>query len=102
MPFLPSFVSTSKVAFFDPHCKFLPSPSYTNPGKIVDFVKTPVADRYPSQFHPYEVFGCDMRKQFDGTLFRFPLRTEEQASASNLSTHAYTDAKVSALFSLAL
>ena len=95
---LPSFVSTSKVAFFDPHCKFLPSPSYTNPGKIVDFVKAPVADRYPSQFQPYEVFGCDMRKSFDGTLFRFPLRTEEQAVVSNLSTHAYTDAKVAALF----
>ena len=95
---LPSFVSTNKVAFFDPHCKFLPSPSFTNPGKIVDFVKTPVAERFPSQFGPYEVFGCDMRKHFAGTLFRFPLRTEEQAAASNLSTHAYTDAKVSSLF----
>ena len=58
-----------------------------NPGKIVDFVKAPVADRFPAQFAPYQLFGCDMRKRFDGTMFRFPLRTEEQAAASNLDVH---------------
>jgi sacsin len=87
---LPSFVSASKLAVFDPHCEHLPDPSFSNPGKIVDFVKNPVAAAYPAQFEPYRAFGCTLEQPFAGTLFRFPLRTAAQAARSRLSAHAYS------------
>lgn len=37
------------------------------------------------QFDPYKAFGCDMRSHFDGTLFRFPLRSEALAADSRIS-----------------
>lgn len=32
-----------------------------------------------------QVFGCDMRKEYPATLFRFPLRTPAQALTSQIS-----------------
>ena len=32
-----------------------------------------------------QVLGCDMRTSYPATLFRFPLRTAEQAAASRIS-----------------
>lgn len=32
-----------------------------------------------------QVFGCDMRKEYPATLFRFPLRTPAQAAKSEIS-----------------
>lgn len=65
---------------FDPHLKTLPR-SHVNvndPGMRINFVKS--SDKlhsiYPNQFKPYQnLFGCDLKKSFKGTLFRFPLRT---------------------------
>ncbi|CAN0264546.1 unnamed protein product, partial [Hapterophycus canaliculatus] len=42
-----------------------------------------------SQFSPLGAFGCDLRSNFPATLFRFPLRTPEQASVSRLSRQAH-------------
>ncbi|XP_024517929.1 sacsin-like [Selaginella moellendorffii] len=87
---LPSFVSGSHVVFFDPQCQFLPSVSSLNPGKRIDFVASTALENFPDQFSPYCVFGCDMRRPFGGTLFRFPLRSAEQAATSKLSKQSYT------------
>lgn len=38
---------------------------------------------------PYQAFGCDMRSEFSGTLFRFPLRTPEAAAQSQISTQVH-------------
>eukprot|EP00897_Mesotaenium_endlicherianum_P007203 jgi/Mesen1/6510/ME000332S05518 len=82
---LPSFVSSRFVVFLDPHCKFLPRLSAANPGKRVDFVARPVLPSHADQFKPYCAFGCNMERAYAGTLFRFPLHTEAQAPASQLS-----------------
>ncbi|EFJ19830.1 hypothetical protein SELMODRAFT_152901 [Selaginella moellendorffii] len=87
---LPSFVSGSHVVFFDPQCQFLPSISSLNPGKRIDFVTSTALENFPDQFSPYCAFGCDMRRPFGGTLFRFPLRSAEQAATSKLSKQSYT------------
>lgn len=41
------------------------------------------------QFSPLRAFGCDMKSHYPATLFRFPLRTPEQASASRLSRQSH-------------
>ena len=91
---LPSIVSGTKYAIFDPHRKFL-----RKKGWIVDFVKKQsVVSQFPDQFRPLEALGCDMKNPFDGTLFRFPLRTKLQAMESSLSTIEYNDTKIQELF----
>lgn len=71
---------------FDPHCTHLPDITAANPGKKLDFVAHDILHRYPDQCAPYLAFGCDMRSEFSGTLFRFPLRTPEAAATSQIAT----------------
>ena len=94
---MPGFVSGRHVVFFDPHCAFLPNVSASNPGKRIDFVKNDVLTAHPDQFEPFRAFGCDMRAEYRGTTFRFPLRTPEQASLSKLSKASYDANGVRAL-----
>jgi sacsin len=82
---LPGFVSGEHLVFFDPHCKYLPSISAANPGKKINFVAHPVNSKLADQVAPFHFFGCDTRQAFSGTLFRFPLRTQQQADASTIS-----------------
>lgn len=49
------------------------------------------------QFSPLSAFGCNLRSNFPATLFRFPLRTPEQASVSRLSRQAHGVADMRAL-----
>ena len=86
---LPSFVSGPFLAMFDPHCNFLPNANAASPGLRIDFTKNNVVASHYDQFNPFAAFGCDMRVPFDGTLFRFALRTAEQAAASRLSKQAH-------------
>jgi sacsin len=48
-------------------------------------------EKYADQFDPFDIFGCDIKhgKPFQGTLFRFPLRTEELSKISKISTSSY-------------
>lgn len=75
----------SQLVIFDPHCNYLPNITPQNPGKRINFVESSAADAHPDQFTPYQAFGCDARSYFNGTLFRFPLRTAEQAACSRIS-----------------
>ncbi|PKA59238.1 E3 ubiquitin-protein ligase MUL1 [Apostasia shenzhenica] len=96
---LPSFVSNKYVVLFDPHGSYLPNVSAANPGKRLDYVSSKAICLYEDQFVPYCAFGCDMRKPFQGTLFRFPLRNADQAAISKLSKHAYTENDISFMLS---
>lgn len=82
---LPGFVSGEHLVFFDPHCKYLPSISAANPGKKINFLAHPVNSKLADQVAPFHIFGCNTRQAFSGTLFRFPLRTQQQADASTIS-----------------
>lgn len=47
---LPAFVSAGKWCSFDPQARFLPNVNPSNPGKMVDFIKSPeTVRRYPDQ-----------------------------------------------------
>lgn len=89
---VPSFVSGRHIVLFDPHCTFLPSISALNPGKRIDFVaaRPALMEQCPAQFAPYCAFGCNMRTEFGGTVFRFPLRTPALAARSRISGQVRT------------
>ena len=46
--------------------------------------------QHADQFQPFCAFGCDMEHEFQGTMFRFPLRTPQLASRSRISTQVCT------------
>lgn len=95
---LPSFVSGKYVVMFDPQGAYLPNVSAANPGKRIDYVSSSAITLYNDQLSPYCAFGCDMKAPFQGTLFRFPLRSAEHASSSRLSRQAYTEDDILSLF----
>ncbi|KAL6651611.1 hypothetical protein ACP70R_010536 [Stipagrostis hirtigluma subsp. patula] len=95
---LPSFVSGKYVVIFDPQGAYLPNVSSSNPGKRIDYVSSAAVTMYSDQLSPYCAFGCDMKASFQGTLFRFPLRSPQQASSSRLSRQSYTEDDILSLF----
>ena len=62
------------------------------PGKMVNFLSPGLVDKYADQFAPYRAFGCDMRSEYDGTIFRLPLRTGAQAESSRIAKRACSPA----------
>ena len=101
---LPSFVSGSHLVAFDPHAAFLPGASAAKPGLKIAFARdggetSGLLAQFPDQFAGYRgIFGCDFRGAYDGTLFRFPLRSPEAAKTSEIKAEAYTEATVRDLF----
>ena len=83
---VPSIVSGPYLVVFDPHAKYLPGASSQQPGLKFHFTKAKPAlvDQFPDQFSPYLLFGCDMKHEFDGTMFRLPLRNSKTASESGI------------------
>ena len=82
----PTFCSGGSIAYFDPSCEHLPG---RGPGYKMDFSdeknKKMIAN-HPNLFSPFSRFGCKAVEceAFNGTLFRLPLRTAEQAEESNI------------------
>lgn len=94
---LPSFVSGKYVVLFDPQGVYLPNVSASNPGKRIEYVSSSAISLYKDQFFPYCAFGCDMKSPFHGTLFRFPLRSADQAASSKLSKQGYLEDDISSM-----
>jgi len=83
----PSFISKGDeigdvLCVFDPNCKYAPGASPQEPGR--KFIVSPTLQRdFP------DVFPCYLGKHFprdNATMFRFPLRTEEMARESKISS----------------
>ena len=97
---VPMFVSGSRVVLFDPQASYVPGINPANPGKMVDCTKLSgraLVENLPAVFDPLRAFGCCLAgEDFDGTTFRFALRTEECAVMSRLSqrSHSLLDMKV--------
>jgi hypothetical protein len=66
-------------------CRYLPGATKQQPGIKIRYVDTDLLGQFPDQFAPFTFFGCNLRDPFRGTLFRFPLRTEELARESEIS-----------------
>ncbi|XP_028392629.1 sacsin-like [Dendronephthya gigantea] len=103
---VPSFVSGEHVVVFDPnmtHISKLMDGKMRGGGFMLSLAENKLAlSAFPDQFMPYhQMFGCDMSGtgpfHFDGTLFRLPFRTTEQARESEISNEPCTPENVNNL-----
>ena len=108
---VPMFVSKNYFAILDPHTSFLGKAikSKRKPGMKINLNKDVRRLRaFSNQFKPFNgIFGCDLHldkedNSFDGTLFRFPLRTREQAIASEIKKLHYSDKEMHQLLEMFL
>ena len=96
---VPSFVSDNQLVILDPHTTHL---GHAIKNKSKPGVKIPLGPKrnrlrgFQDQIRIYDgVFGMDASlsdgyKLFEGTLFRFPLRTERQAQVSEIKKLCYS------------
>jgi sacsin len=94
---LPTIVSANSIVMFDPHACFLPGITPSNPGIKIRFLNSTIVNQFPDQFKPLEMFGCDLKNHFHGTLFRFPLRNESTAGTSEIKRIAYSEKDIGLL-----
>ena len=95
---LPSILSGPRIGFIDPHEEHFSEDRSPRTGFDCRLDGERLT-KTPDQFAPYkEIFDCDEevfhRGHYDGTLFRFPLRT----TPSELSKTVYSVDKVTNLF----
>ena len=90
---VPIFLSQQHIAIFDPHTKYLGHAicDKSKPGIKMSLQKNfNKLQRFKDQFKPFNgIFGCDFTnassmKSYRGTLFRFALRTSDQAEQSEI------------------
>ncbi|MEB3828876.1 hypothetical protein LKK83_15425 [Phormidium sp. CCY1219] len=86
----PSFISRNRIVFFDPHGTAIPGTSKENPGYTWDLEKDQWWVKYPEFMKVYQGHG----KKFSGTLFRLPLRTEQQASQSEIRQQVFGNSSI--------
>ena len=89
---LPAVVSGDSLVMFDPHVNYLPGATAAQPGIRIKFCDAKLLQHFPDQFKPFCFFGNDLgAKPFQGTLFRFPLRTKDLTGDSEISKASYDD-----------
>ena len=103
---VPMLVSRNYFVILDPHTFHLGKAirNKSKPGMKIDLNKNVKRLRkFRNQFKPFNgIFGCDLelkeeRNSYSGTLFRFPLRTREQAVKSEIKQLHYDSNQVKAL-----
>ena len=90
---VPSFVSRNQLTIFDPHKQYISDVMVgDSPGLCVDILegRSDLQDFLSGHVAAYEdLFGCSLiglgEEGFQGTLFRFPFRTQELAERSEIS-----------------
>ena len=103
---VPSFISRNYLCIFDPNVNHISNHirDKSRPGIRIDLAKNsrPLT-AFADQFSPYhEVFGCNTavndnnseKFSYQGTLFRFPFRTECEAKKSEMCETVYNFSKV--------
>ena len=83
-----------------PSFRFLPGVSPAQPGLKINFRHADLLRQFPDAAAPYRVpeLGCTMQGYFNGTLFRFPLRTEKTALQSDIKSTACAPERIIDLF----
>ena len=108
---VPMFLSRNYFVVLDPHRSYLGEAIQKNakPGIKIDLKKDAEdLGQCRDQFKPFNgIFGCDVHlhkedNSFDGTLFRFPLRTKEQAIRSEIKQLYYNDHEMRELLQMLL
>ncbi|KAK7495374.1 hypothetical protein BaRGS_00013313 [Batillaria attramentaria] len=94
----PCYLSGHFMGMFDPEGKYLGG----NPGMKLNFrdpQNQALVSCMPQQFEPFQgIFGCHLKDDgtpisYEGTLFRFPLRTPQQEAESRLNAKCYNREK---------
>ena len=102
---VPSFVSGTQLTIFDPHKQYISDiMAGDSPGLCVDILegRSDLQDFLSGHVAVYEdLFGCSLLrlgdKGFQGTLFRFPFRTQELAEKSKISNMVVDQSNVEQL-----
>ena len=106
---VPMFVSRNYFVIFDPNTFYLGKAirNKSKPGMKIDINKnTKRLRNFRNQFKPFNgIFDCDLYLEkednsFHGTLFRFPLRTKEQAIKSEIKQLHYDNKQMEELLML--
>ena len=106
---VPMFVSRNYFVIFDPNTFYLGKAikNKSKPGMKIDINKnTKRLRNFRNQFKPFNgIFDCDLHLEkednsFHGTLFRFPLRTKEQAIKSEIKQLHYDKKQMEELLML--
>lgn len=94
----PSFVSRDRIIFFDPHGAAIPGTSRQEPGREWNLADAKWYQKYPDFMQVYAAGGLPVGDtNFQGTLFRLPLRTTESAKNSEIRKQAFTESNVKEL-----
>ena len=108
---VPMFVSKNYFVILDPNTSHLGTAinNKRKPGIKIDLNKDVVnLKTFRNQFKPFNgVFGCDLSldredNSYNGTLFRFPLRSREQAAVSEIRDKCYDDQEMRKLLKMFL
>ena len=108
---VPMFVSKNYFVILDPNTSHLGTAinNKRKPGIKIDLNKDVInLKTFRNQFKPFNgVFGCDLSldredNSYNGTLFRFPLRTREQAAVSEIRDKCYDDQEMRKLLKMFL
>ncbi|XP_076358830.1 sacsin-like [Tachypleus tridentatus] len=96
---IPSFLTVSPeveetLCLFDPHCKYFSMPLKHLPGVRLKKLSS-LREKYCDLFSGYLEKTLNLKG--NGTLFRFPLRTDEMAKVSNISQNEVTSEYVECL-----
>ncbi|KAF9119754.1 hypothetical protein BGW39_011952 [Mortierella sp. 14UC] len=87
----PSFISGDQLLIIEPHERIFNENAVK--GSFVEGSRG--IKEFPDQLKMFSALeDIDFSKPYPGTIFRFPLRTKEQAETSKISKYAYTPAKV--------
>ncbi|KAF0558050.1 Sacsin [Gigaspora margarita] len=91
-----SFISGSSYVFIDPHSRGYCEAPTGQRGTKANFVNHNLAMKYPDQFTPFSVAleNNPLDEFYKGTIFRYPLRTDEDAAESKISTKKYQISQV--------
>ena len=108
---VPMFVTKNYFVILDPNTFHLGTAikDPRKPGIKIDLNKNVRnLQTFRNQFKPFNgVFGCDLSldkedNSYDGTLFRFPLRTREQAAVSEIRDKCYDEHEMRELLEMFL
>ena len=107
---VPMLLSKNYFVILDPHKSYLGKASCLGkPGIKINLNKdVKNLRKFANQFKPFNgIFGCDLHlnkndNSFDGTLFRFPLRTVEQAIESEIKKLCYNKQEMHTLLQMLL
>ncbi|XP_061916453.1 sacsin isoform X1 [Entelurus aequoreus] len=104
---IPIIMSREFMIMFDPNINHISKHirDQSNPGIKINWSKQQKRLRkFPNQFKPFiNVFNCqlplaqDLPYKYNGTLFRLPFRTEQEASASEISSLYYNTTDIYSL-----